>query len=347
MVVGPDNTSIYTVCDLCVYKVAPGGAVTTVLSSLPIGLLGCWNDLDETGDLLVGTGWAGKGALMRVDRSTGAVLATYLQNRFPNAFCLNRGTGEIIVGDVDPVAKAYSLLRVTRDGVVTTITRLPDSIYAIDYHPGTGDVLIGVGAATWVTSPIYRLDRSNRLSTLAWVSFPATKALAVLADGTIAAGGNQQSKIFRLSSTGTVLGTLHDGVTLGNVAMCVAGENKLWGLGPAVVGGTFNISVRFEGLGGKAYVTGASFGSHPGIRIGARRIPLNLDNLLVATFQVPQVFGRFVGVLDRSDSARPFIRIPNIAALRGQRIFLAAAVVDISAPFGLAGVSQEFGVTIQ
>ncbi len=331
VMVGADNTNYYIAAGLSVFQMTPAGVVTTILTRLPMGVGSCWNDLDENGQILVGTGWAGSGGLFRLD-PVSLSLHTLRSGIFPNVFCLDRDTGDIVAGEY---GSSY-VFRIKRDGTVNTVVPTLRSPYSMDFHPETNEVLIG---------SIYRLDALNTLTT--FVSGTSTpKALAVLSDGNVAAGPHGTT-ILLFDRNGKQIGIPYNGPTMTKLCMVVEDEHNLWGIDTPTPGGVFNIRIRFANHPGKAYVAAASFSPRPGIPVDSRTIPLTPDNLFAASVVIPQVFVNFRGTLDLNGRASPYIPIPNAGVLKGLRFFLAAVVVDPAAPSSIAQISQEYGVTIQ
>jgi len=333
VMVGPNNTDYYAVAGMQVYEVKPGGVITTIQPQLPVGNFAAWNDLDENGEILVGTGFAGQGALMRLDR-TGRVTTILMRNTFPLSFCLDRDSGDVVMGD----GGSGNLYRIRRDGTISTLNQLTTFVYSMDYHPPTGTVLIGS------TKAIYQLSPWGPLSTFTPVAW-SMKALAVFQDGSVAAGGNNVPAILHYDVTGGLLGTIFAG-TLCNVCMAVEDEHNLWGLNTAQVGGILNLSIRFAGHANKPYVAAAALSTRPGLRVDLRTIPLTPDHLFVASFRLPHLFRGFAGRLDQRGCAAASVNVPQIGALRGFRLFLAAVVLDRAAPSGIAAISRQYGFTI-
>jgi len=336
VMIGPDNTTYYVAAGLSVFEITGGGVVTTLVATLPFGKGTSWCDLDEDGHLLVSTGWSGSGGVVRVDRATGGILATFMPSTFPNALCLDRETGDVVVGEIS----IKTVFRVQRDGTVTTAATLPSPIYAMDYHHLSGGILI------CTARDVFHMDALNQVTTFT----PGTgymKAIAVLGDGSVAIGANNNAPILHLDRYGASIGTLYNGASLGNSCMVVEDEHNIWSLNIPSPGGTLNLSVHFAGHPGKPYVAAAALTARPGLPVDSRVIPLNPDNLFMATFVLPQVFVNFTGVLDAQGHASPHVVIPGQPGLRGLRIYFAAVVLDAAAPSNLAQISQLYGVTLQ
>ncbi len=333
--VGADNEAIYAASGLGVYEIRSGAVVTTVAATMPLGVNTTWADLDEDGRLLIGTGYAGAGAVFRVDASTGTVLATMRPNSFPNAFVLDRDTGDVAIGDIS----ASTVFRVTRGGVVTTAATIPGSIYAMEFHRESNGLLVGT------FTDILHVDPLGNVTTFVAGS-GYVKSMAVLPDGTVAYGENRVPTITRVSATGAPINQIYTGTNMNNTAMAVYGERNVWGLTPPIPGSTFTLSVRFDGHAGKSFVAAAALSARPGVPIDTRTVPLTPDHVFAAVFALPQVFVNFAGTLNANASARPSIVLPPIGALSGLRVYLAAVVFDAAAPSGIAAISQQYGVTI-
>lgn len=333
--VAADNQTLYAASGLAVYAIRSGAVVTTIAATLPLGVNTTWADLDEDGHLLIGTGYSGAGAVFRVDASTGTAFATIRPNSFPNAFVLDRDTGDVAIGDIT----ARTVFRATRAGVVTTAATISGSIYAMEFHRESNGLLVGT------FTDILHVDPSGSVTTFVAGS-GYVKSLAVLPDGTVAYGENRVSTITRVSATGTPINQIYTGANLNNTAMAVFDERNVWGLNAPVVGTTFALNVRFDGHAGKSYVAAASLSTRPGIPVDTRTIPLTPDSIFAATFALPQVFVNFAGTLNANATARPSIVLPPIGALSGIRIYVAAVVFDPAAPSGVAAISQQYGATI-
>jgi len=330
VLVAADNTNYYVAAGTGVFKMTPTGTVTTILPTLPAGAV--WNDLDETGELVIGT--SSTGGLMRMD-PVNNTLTTLQSGVHPNCFCLDRDTGDIVMG----IWTQWIVMRVKRDGTVTTVVPSFRSPYAADFQSQTGHILMSNASA------ILRLDALNTVTTFA-TGTGLVKSLSVLSDGNVAAGPHSTT-IDLYDGTGTKIGTPYNGPYLTKLCMVVEDEHNLWGLNTPTPGAAFNVSIRFASHPGKAYVAAASFSPRPGIPVDTRVIPLTPDNLFVTSLLLPQIFVKFTGVLDSSGRAGAYVLLPKIPGLRGLRMYLAAVVVDIKAPSSIAQISQQYGVTIQ
>jgi hypothetical protein len=96
------------------------------------------------------------------------------------------------------------------------------------------------------------------------------------------------------------------------------------------------------------YGMGSSLGAGP-ILIGARKLGLSLDALLLASTGglLPTVFVNYAGVLDISGRGSASLAIPNIAALKGIKIYSAFVTAKASAPSGISSISNTVDFTIQ
>jgi len=316
-----------------VFKVTPNGTVTTVVAKLSPGVGTSFADLDEGGHILVGTGWAGAGSAFRVDGTTGVWSTIAPTGIFANALCLDRDTGDVVVADTT----AKVIMRVDRLGVVNTVATGLPTVYAMDFHPQTGNVLIATA------SNILSLDASNTMTT--FTKPPSlTKSLAVLANGDVVVGPHGTT-MTQYDGQGQVVGTPYNGPSITKMDLAIEDENNVWGLGTPSPGTPFSLSARFARHAGKPYIAAASFGRSPGIPVDTRVVPLTLDNLFGLSQTAPAIFVGFAGVLDNLGRAGMAVRLPSLP-IRGIRMFFAAVVIDVNAPSAIAQISQPYGVTI-
>ena len=122
------------------------------------------------------------------------------------------------------------------------------------------------------------------------------------------------------------------------------GSRMLTGRNPARRGATYVVDLAFGSAeAGQAYQAAAAFGPLLRIRVGQRWIPLDPDPLFFLSFAAPSIFKDFSGNLNMWGRAVLKVHFPNLPALRGRRIFLAAISSDAS---GVRIITEPFGVTI-
>ncbi len=335
LVVGADNTNYFAASGLDVFQIDPAGNVTTVVAGLSPGNGVAFADLDENGDVIVGSGWRAAGSVFRVNPFSQTWTTIASTGIFANALCLDRDTGDIVVADTT----TGSIFRINRNtGLANTVATGLSTVYAMDYHPFNGDVLITT------SSSILRLDFNNTLTTFA-SGTSLVKSLAVLANGDVIAGPHGTT-MTRYDSQGQNIGTPYNGVSITKMDMAVADENHVWAIGNAVVGTPLSLSVRFARHPGKLYIAAASFSRQPGIPIDSRTVPLTPDNLFRLSQTVPALFQGFAGALDSQGRAGMNVLIPALP-IQGLRMFVAAVVVDPAAPSGIAQISQPYGITVK
>jgi len=128
------------------------------------------------------------------------------------------------------------------------------------------------------------------------------------------------------------------GSGFGSIAPSVVGVPR--------VGGSVFVDVMAEP--DAFYQIGAAFRTNPGIPLGARRIPLNIDDLLVLTLnnQLPGIFNQFGGYLNARGEARAWMSFPNNSGLVGQEFYLAFVTLDSGQPYGIATISGDTKVKI-
>jgi len=128
---------------------------------------------------------------------------------------------------------------------------------------------------------------------------------------------------------------------LGQIAL--RGRRKVVGRGPATPGTDYSLSLNFPGEAGRGYQAGASFGIQPGMTIGGKGVPLNLDPLFLLSLTNPAIFQGFSGALDSGARASATVRLPPSPGLRGLRVFFAALTYDGG---GIRVVSDPIGMTV-
>ena len=87
--------------------------------------------------------------------------------------------------------------------------------------------------------------------------------------------------------------------------------------------------------------------SNRGVPLKARRIPLGADSMILLSMAVPNVFSRFIGILDSKGNAYPEIRIPNDPSLSGLVLYVAGFTLDPRKPFGIGAISNDHRIRIR
>lgn len=108
------------------------------------------------------------------------------------------------------------------------------------------------------------------------------------------------------------------------------------------------IGLQLGADAGETYQCAASFGNGTGINlIDGRRIPLDVDNLMVLSFQAPTVFGAFFGTLNSNGIGNATVAIPSVAALKGTRFYVGMVTLDPKSRTGIGNIANDFRVDIQ
>lgn len=132
-----------------------------------------------------------------------------------------------------------------------------------------------------------------------------------------------------------------------------AGPNSLVAFGEVhahgipAVGSVYPVFLTSPTDAGKAYILAASFSTRPGIPLGSRTVPLNLDDLFTISQIIPAIFQNFHGFLNASGQAVALLNIPPAPALRGFGFYLAAVVVDPGAPQGIGTITNAEHIVLQ
>lgn len=125
-------------------------------------------------------------------------------------------------------------------------------------------------------------------------------------------------------------------------------ETVIRGSGSTSPGSTVTLDLSSPPDASRLYQVGTSLGTGP-IPIDTRKLGLSPDSLLVASTggTLPGIFANFAGTLDRSGLARAQLRLPRIAALKGQRFHSAFVTLLATAPSGVSHVSNTFTFTVR
>ena len=177
-----------------------------------------------------------------------------------------------------------------------------------DIHLKSTSPLIDAGTSTYVAGP--------------WISFPATSTVTT-------------------DFEGDARGTLRD-IGADEVAVRIAAS------GSPTPGGTVAFKLSSAQDLGLTYQCVSSFGNGP-TPLGNRTLPFDLDALfqLSTSAALPTIFVKYNGVLDQTGSANAALVIPQVAALKGLRIYTSFVTVKLSAPNGIQSISNAELIIIQ
>ena len=119
------------------------------------------------------------------------------------------------------------------------------------------------------------------------------------------------------------------------------------GTGTGARGTTYNFSLLSASEPKLNYGMGSSFGNGP-IPLDTRKLGLSVDDLLLVSTSglLPSVFANYSGILDTSGRASASLVIPNIAALKGLKIYTAFVTLKASSPSGISSISNTTDFTI-
>jgi hypothetical protein len=94
------------------------------------------------------------------------------------------------------------------------------------------------------------------------------------------------------------------------------------------------------------FICGTALGNQPGISVDTRRIPVNLDPLLILSLTNPAIFSNYIGVLDATGHATALINIPNRPPLVGVSLYTAFFTIRNGAPSRIGAISDCEVMTI-
>jgi len=106
-------------------------------------------------------------------------------------------------------------------------------------------------------------------------------------------------------------------------------------------------TIELRGTANLTYQCACSFTNAVGIHVDSRRIPLDPDDLMVISFQLPLMFQKFSGVLDTTGAGMAGIHLPAIPALKGVWFYLAMITLDPTARNGIRNISNDLRIEIQ
>ncbi len=354
-----------------VVRVTAAGVVTTIVQSAAIKAPPVMV-VDNDGDHLIASR-AANGFDTDLLRLRGATLTTVATavNLAVDGLALDPLSDQLLVRGFTTQPLLFGYYRIDpRNGVVTTFTLPP--VWNIrnlgigarnPLFRGKGGLFIDMFASgTSLVGSVVRLTAENGLSTMNTFgpySYPSDittangRAHPVAFRGLIyQTVGKNQSSIVALEEDGTARAVSPIGFPTWqrNTLLRVGSRHLVWRLTAAPNDRT--LTLDFPGEAGRPYVVAASVsGVRPGLPVGdGRVIPITPDALTTIALAggVPGVIDGTVGRLDAQGRATVRIRLNAIApAIRGARIWFAAAVLDPAASRGFAQIVGPSVLTIR
>jgi hypothetical protein len=112
--------------------------------------------------------------------------------------------------------------------------------------------------------------------------------------------------------------------------------------GTGKIGSALSYLLSAPSEAGQPYQVGTSLGAGP-VQIGTHTLPLSIDELLKLSVGnlVPTMFVNYSGKLDTNGAGKATLNIPNIAALKGVRIYSGFLTLDFSQPLGIGIIAPN------
>ena len=218
---------------------------------------------------------------------------------------------------------------------------------------------------------VYRLNRQTGAliksfsvptapNTLFGLAHDTTKLLGVVMSTTgpatiLGVDDNTGAELFRFNGPGVSgncrgLGYGDDG----NLYVGNQGDNQIHVMapvptpaGPFAVGQSTKIRITAPIARLAPYVLAASWSDVFGVRLtDGRRIPLDVDSLMVLSLGAPAIFQDFVGLLNASGVADATLNVPPAPALRGVKFRIGFITLDSLVPTGIRVISAARDVQI-
>ena len=316
-----------------------------------------WGCVDEDGGMLwcIGRGTS-QGDLYRSDDTAGQ--NTHRLMSIPlnelNAVCWIGSTGNYALAQYS--ALGGNLYFLARDGTVTSLIPGFRNLSGLDWNPWDDKVYasqFGLGSRPG----ILQIDPHNGqvcsvgpTGPLSWTTNAVKTIQQPINELLCAEYGPDPQHLWTLDPVTHAATTIHasNGV-IGFSDAAVLRDRQLWAVNAWIAGQRGNLSVNFgPSQGGASYQVAVSLSLFPDIPVGpAGNIHLMPDHLFIASVVVGSpLFNDFAGVLDLQGrpSRTPNVNIPNLAGLRGLRIYGAAAAYT---SLGIRVVSNAWGITIQ
>ena len=262
---------------------------------------------------------------------------------YPQGILQDLSNGHLVVCDL----YAESLFDVTLGGQVTTLWKSTGSLMAffcITQDHLDGSLIIGPGTRSQAIGVVRWDRRTCKPSTLGTPHFPFNST-AICFDRSTGTGPivTGAGPVYRISRTGQMMSTIKN-LPLTSTGLCFdRGRNIV----TRRIGAPnhWNIQLDFPNWFAYNYLVGISMtGFTPGLRVDSRVIPLEPDILFQLTMNGSLdgslLKGR-VGVLGPGGRATATLDLRMLGnKLTGKPIWIAAAVIDGSAPNGLAVISK-------
>lgn len=259
-------------------------------------------------------------------------------------------TGDVLAGVLSfGQRKAPSLIRISAaSGTYTTLDPTPRYVTAIVQDHRDGSIVYGA-----YNEGIFRRAPDGAIETLIPVNNPwhiTGNALAfdrgpergIL----LASAGARIARIaFEPGSQAKVVAVHDAGATLGLLSVKDLGFEHERNVIPRRTGTSqWEFGLHFPREAGRSYALMLSLtGFTPGLPIGDRRLPLVLDEVLIASLDgrlQPYLQGN-LGTLDQDGRAAARLDLSTLGPLPpGTRLWLAAVTLDASAPHGVHTISK-------
>ncbi len=229
--------------------------------------------------------------------------------------------------------------RIGVDPAAGSFNTLPGAYYdTVTSYDSIADPAIGPSEPVWGTYDAKKILGALNLA-------PGTFTLEVIGTGAgpyeivFATAGDLDVDMPLISGTTTV--GQRDIYTLN-----VGAAPSIQLLAAAQIGATVPVLLSAATEGGATYIQGAALGTQPGIPVGARTVPLNLDPVLLYSLSAQPTFVGFAGALDPTGHAQTAVHVPPDPAIIGFTVHTAFLTLRAGAPSGIGVISQAIPITI-
>lgn len=302
-----------------------------------------------------------------IDPLTG-IVATQWRSPTPFGVISGLGDDEVLLYGVSSTNNSDKVAVMDIRGVVVTIY---PTINRSSGHYGSATD----GMDLFISSTgkrVYRMNRttggliqsftvSTAPNTLFGLAHDSTKLLGVVmstSGPSVILGVNDTTgaELFRFNGPGTSGNSRGLGYgDTGNLYVGNQGDNTIYIMAPIptpqgaiTVGTSTRIRITAPIARLMPYVLAASFSNLFGIRLpDGRKIPLDVDPLMVMSLNVPGIFQGFQGILNASGVADATLNVPNILTLKGVKFRIAFVTLNSKFPLGIQVISAARQVEIQ